>query len=103
MLTAFAAEWCLPANEREEKTGGGEDSAVASNLSVAARLFPFLFPSALHHSARRASVERNLLLARAQSCVERNLPPARETQKPLPQTVKEESFIQSTFLQESAL
>ncbi len=51
--------------EEGEKTGGGENSAVAGSVPAAARLFPFSFPSALHHSARRSSVERNFLRTRA--------------------------------------
>lgn len=51
--------------------------AVVSIPPCRRPFFPLSFPIALHHSARRVSVERNLLLARAQSGVKRNLLPAR--------------------------
>ena len=35
-------EWCAPPDEPREKTGGGENSAVAGSVPAAARLFPFL-------------------------------------------------------------
>ena len=35
-------EWCAPPDEPREKTGGGENSAVAWDVPAAARLFPFL-------------------------------------------------------------
>jgi len=35
------AEWCAPPEETQgEKMGGGEKSAVAGNLTTAARLLP---------------------------------------------------------------
>lgn len=51
--------------------------AVVSIPPCRRPFFPLSFPIALHHSARRASVERNLPPARAQSSIERNLLPAR--------------------------
>ena len=46
--------------ETGKKKGGGRKSSVARKPISAALLFPFLTPCAMHHSAKRGSVERNL-------------------------------------------
>ena len=80
LLTAFAAEWWGP----PEGTGGDgrrEGSANAGALPAAAHL-SFLSPLAAHHSAKRASVERNPPTnsgGQERASVERNPPDLRGT------------------------
>ena len=57
-------EWCAPPDGEGEKTGGGEDSAVAGDVPAAARLFPFLF-------------RVRCTIPQANAVSGRNLPPAR--------------------------
>jgi hypothetical protein len=60
-LTAFACGMVRAARrERGKKKGGGRKSSVTRKPASAALLFPFLTPCAMHHSAKRDSVERNL-------------------------------------------
>ena len=47
--------------ESGKKKGGGRKSFVIREPTSAALLFPLLTPCAVHHSAKRDSVERNLL------------------------------------------
>ena len=59
-LTAFAAEWCAAEGVQREKMGGGENLAVAGNITAAAHLFP-PFPVRDAPFRKTRSVERSLL------------------------------------------
>ena len=62
------AEWCAPPNETRGKDGRRVRLCHCQSPCLRRPSFPFFIPYAAHHSTRRESVERNLLLA-SERCI----------------------------------